>query len=205
MDEWVEEISRAAHIVARKWPGVIDADDVNQEIWVRLLSQKTSALDALDPDARLRTLVRIGDQVAADYRNDHEVFSGNVYYGTDDVRALLKKGLLAKRREDLDAASETLTEFIDLHEGAVMLRNTQPQHAAVVSDVFLFGNEDDDRKRATRAVDALTRCMNRVHTTRYAHEGPGSRRAISNSAGRTAVSKDYNGESPDYQRSTRVY
>jgi hypothetical protein len=183
-DDLQDAIHRAAGIVARRWPSVIEADDAEQEIWVRLLENDYyDRVAGLEPAAQTSTLIRIGSQIASGYRDDYEVFSGQVYYATDEVRALLTSGLLDRRRDEIDAASETLTEWMDLHEGAQSLRDSHPAQAAVIARRFLLGEPVEHSQQVTRAVDALTRHMNQVHRRRSAdYEGPGSRRAMSNAA-----------------------
>lgn len=177
-----EEVERAGRITARRWPGVIDAEDAEQEIWVRLLeSDYVDRLTEMEPAARSHVLGRIGSQVASQYRDDLEVFSGNVSYGTDEVRAMLKAGLLARQRKELDPSSETLTEFLDLHEGAQGLRDRSPQYAETLGKAFLLKEDTGHSMNLTRAIDALTVEMNRVSARRFSdHDGPGSRQALSN-------------------------
>lgn len=177
-----DEVRRAGHTTARKWPGVIDADDAEQEIWLRLLEKNyIERVSEMEPAARAHVLGRIGSQAASGYRDDYEVFSGNLSYGTDEVRALLRSGLLARQRVELDPSSETLTEFLDLHEGAQALRDRAPQYAETLGKVFLLREEPKHSMETTRAVDALTVEMNRVSRRRLVeHDGPGGRQAMSN-------------------------
>lgn len=180
---YAAEVDRAARATARRWPGVIDADDAYQEIWLRLFeSDYLDRLSEMDERARGFVLGRIGGQAASGYRDDYEVFSGNVSYGTDEVRKLLRAGLYAKRRDELDPSSETLTEFLDLQESAQALRDSTPHYAEVIAREYLFNEPIENRKLVQRAVDALTREMNRVSNRRFAGhtDGPGSRQVITN-------------------------
>lgn len=191
-----DEVTRAARITARRWPGVIDSEDAEQEIWVRLLeSDYLDRLAEMDSAARTHVLGRIGGQVASRYRDDYEAFSGNLSYGTDEVRAMLRAGLLARQRRELDPSSETLTEFLDLHEGAQSLRDGSPQYAETIHKVFLEGGTVDHRMQVTRAVDALTREMNRVSSRRFAlhADGPGTRTVLSNAQAHYVTSKNNDG------------
>lgn len=193
-DDLHAEVLSAARITARRWQGVIDADDAEQEIWVRLLeSDYIDRLSDMDKPARGYVLRRIGHQVAGRYRDDYEVFSGQVFYSTDEVRALLAKGLLDRPPDELDTASDTMSEWLDLHEATEQLRDQHPSHADIIAARYVVGDYEPGPaggKPLTLAVDALTREMNRIHRRRWApHEdGPGSRRAVSNAAARGAVS-----------------
>lgn len=187
--ELTDEVRAAARIVAQQWPGVIDADDAEQEIWVRILeSDYVDRLSEMDAPARASVLRKIGSRAASEERDDFEVFSGNVFYGTKDVRRLLASGLLDKPHKKIDVNSETLTGWLDLHEGCQALRDENPDYADAIGSKFLLGDPvgSADRKRLQRAVDRLTIHMNRVHTRRFAvhHDGPGSRQAVSNARAR---------------------
>ena len=55
MIEYQDDITRAARITAAKWPGVIDADDAEQEIWTQLLDNGGSrAMHVMDLDVDQR-------------------------------------------------------------------------------------------------------------------------------------------------------
>ncbi len=181
-DDLYDEVTKAGRITARRWPGIIDPDDAEQEIWLRLLeSDYLDRLTGMEPPARSHVLGRIGAQVASKYRDDFEAFSGNLSYGSDEVRAMLKAGLLARQRRELDPSTETMSEWLDLHEGAQSLRDRSPQFAGTLHTVFLEGTSVDNRMQVTRAVDALTVEMNRVSSRRFVdYDGPGNRRAMSN-------------------------
>lgn len=187
------EIRSAGRITARRWDGVIEADDVEQEIWVRLLeADYLDRLAAMEKPARGAVLRRIGQQIAVQERDDYEVFSGQVYYGTDEVRDLLGRGLLARRRDDLDPSSETLTEWLDLHGATDTLRQANPAHACLLGSRYLLGEDVPDRKELTRAIDGLTREMNRSRR-RWAEshgDGPGSRRAVPNGTAQAITARE---------------
>src|SRR5690606_36083807 len=77
MIEFKEEIERASDYVARDWPGVLEAGDIVQEIWIRLLESPKAekTLRGADPALRFDVLKRWGHQVASKYANDYELFS----------------------------------------------------------------------------------------------------------------------------------
>lgn len=187
--ELADDVERAARIVARRWPDVIDEDDAYQEIWLRLLEKDyVGRVYEMDAAARGDVLRRIGVQIASQYRDDYEIFSGQVCYGTDEVYRLLSARMLVRDRSELDLSGETLAEYIDLHEARELLRSSIPRYAEVIDARFVSGEPVPDTKLVTRAVAALTREMNRVHLRRSAVivDGLGSRRVVSNSAARAA-------------------
>lgn len=169
-----ENIERAAQKVAREWAGVIEPDDVVQEIALRLLEKNYATTVAeLSEDEQYATLVKIGKQIASQYRSDYDHFSGNFIYSTNEVRALLGSGAL----EDQD--TEYSPEYHDLREAYTRLPS---RHANVLDRRFLFGEEVEYRAQVSRAIDALTAEMNRNGRQEETHEGPGARKALSNAA-----------------------
>ncbi|MDA3643815.1 hypothetical protein LZ318_11750 [Saccharopolyspora indica] len=199
MIEFKEEVERAASYVARDWPGVIEADDIVQEIWIRLMESPKAQESLREAESALRfdVLKRWGKQVASQYSNSYELFSGNSYYGTDRVRSLLKSGLLTAARWDLGEMNETLTEFLDLHEGFDHLKRTS-DYGQVIWDEYVEGDyskeKPSERMKLSRAVTALTDAMNQTHKRRFAEhaEGPGTRKVVSNEKARLISKSDLN-------------
>lgn len=92
MNTLTNEVRQAAKTVARGWDGVVEADDVEQEIWVYLLEKRqVYAIQKLEEQHRRNLLRRIGTQISQQHRADYEAFTGNFLYSTDDVRAILEK------------------------------------------------------------------------------------------------------------------
>lgn len=172
----VEILSPMVKTVSRRtaayWPGTISADDAEQEIWVRLMELTDHKLAALVESPRagaLSALQMIGMQIASNYRNDYEVFSGNYHYSTDEVRRLLDAGALshgdpltATERADMTTALDRLT----------------PQYAEALVRRYVSGvTSQDFRSTSMRAVEALTREMNRSFRQAAAdHDGPALRK-----------------------------
>lgn len=180
-------VSRAARIVWARWRDVIERDDIEQEIWVRALENQGALMNLLmdlDEHQQLNLLVLTGSRIAIQYRDDYAVFSGSFVYGSRDVRAMLTCGMLGRTLADIDASTESLVEYIDLHQAVYALSDT---HWRTLSKVFLMKEPEPDRKKITRAVDALTWAMNRIGTNREHPDGPGSRPVISNAAARAAT------------------
>lgn len=193
-----DEIRRTANISARKWVGVIDSEDLEQGVWTRLLeSDYFDRWALMSPLARRRVLLMIGDQIASGERESYAVFTGQVYYGSDEVRALLERGALMAtcgedtgvtvleqyrpatdgseggsfcvtdlRRVDREQPIMTLTESIDLRSAYEHLTDTEK---VTLHSRFVRGEIPgigEDRKHITRAVDYLTRAMNRNYRNR---------------------------------------
>ncbi|MEO6086934.1 MAG: hypothetical protein ABIQ18_27865 [Umezawaea sp.] len=171
------DIEWAGRVVSQEWPGIIEADDARQEIWVKILESPTyvEQLTAMPHKGRRRALAIIGHRAASRYRADFEVFSANVRYSTSEVRALLEDGALLDDREVFDAA------HLDVE---IALGDLVPRHSDIITARYARGAMVTDTKAVTRAVDALTAAMNRSARARAAVRGdsPGSRRAMSNAS-----------------------
>ena len=197
-----KDIAKAAKAVALDWPGVIEADDIQQELWVRVLeSEKTlNAITNSEPALRMDLLKRMGVQVASKYANDYEVFTGNIFYSSAHVRRVLESGLLTATRRDLAEMDETLTEFLDLHESFDVLKRINQEQAQAIWSDFVEANFDKTspaaRKKLSRAVNHLTDLMNQAYKRRMAsyEDGPGSREVMSNARARAISSTQWEGK-----------
>lgn len=172
MEQLKDDVHSAALSVAREWPEVIEPGDVEQEIWLYILERPNigKKLEEMATSERHRTLRRIGHQIASEYRASYEVFSGNIYYGTKDVRRILEK---VSNGEDDGAddpwlayptdspGSAAHTEQMDLQSGLERLHDKNHLYAMYVeAHYFSAQSYHKHSNELTRAVDALTRCMN---------------------------------------------
>jgi len=173
-------VRKAAQSVAAQWPGIVEADDVEQEIYVNLLALREENLRRLVGEFDRDGLVKVfkerqGYQIAARYRNDFELFSGNYRYSGEEVQSLLESGALVFPDE------MTVTERVDLTNAMQRLDETSPQYAEAIFRRYVEGeihNRDTaEGKKVERAVVALTREMNRSFNKATAeHEGPALRK-----------------------------
>lgn len=211
------DVQTASRTTSRSWEGVIESDDAEQEIWVRLLEAGRSTIDKvleMDRPLRVSSLTRIGQQVGSQYRDDFEVFSGNWVYGTQDVRKLLDRDALGGERGDYGTDvpmwelpesiidqlnrtdTETATERIDLFLAMKRLYETNSWYAEIIVSNYVDNAPVHPHyKDLTRAVDALTREMNRTHTKRKAAytDGPGTRTALHNEKAQKLTRSQYSG------------
>lgn len=204
--DFSKEISYASKVVANQWPGVIQADDVEQELYLLLLERPGSVekLATMTSEERRNSLVHVGHQIGSRYKNDYELFSGNCYYGTEHVRAILESGLLTVARRDLGDMKETLTDFLDLHEAFDALKNSNQNAAQIIWSMFAEKDYDLSTGKArmylSRAVKSLTELMNQAHRRRSGefHQGPGARKAISNEKARIISQRQYAGRNDGF-------
>lgn len=211
------DVKTAAKTVGREWVDVIDQDDAEQEIWLLLLDRSDDLpgeIAALEKPARVSYLTEVGHQIAQQYRDDFELFSGNYTYGTRQVRKMLENDALAGVSEESGVPlwelpetvikqlnrsdTETVTERIDMFIGMSRLVKRNASYVDIITSAYLDRDFDrtKDGKALTRAVDALTKEMNRVHIARNADytEGPGTRKAISNAKAQAITMKQYHGD-----------
>ncbi|WP_232535630.1 hypothetical protein [Nocardia terpenica] len=171
-------INRAAHAVVLEWPGVIDADDLAQELWVQVWeSQATrTLLEGKPARERMNLLCRMGHRIAAGYRSDNARFSAQVRYSVDDIKdALSGRSLWSEITEDIALGMKGLRERNDRYADAIerYVRKVPPETEA-------------DRKRRDRAIEALADETNaavrqlfdgfEARPGRTLGDGPGSKR-----------------------------
>lgn len=190
-------VRRAAKSVAYQWPGVIDKEDVEQSIWLKLLESEGSAekILAMDDKAQYRAVVGIGHQIASRERTDYDHFSGNFRYSVDEAKQLLKNEVLTEPSDHFDAG------VVDLMEALGTLSVKTPQYADAILKRYADGevpNTSTESSALSRALTGLTNEMNRASRIRFAQRdgGPGSRKAISNASAQARSTYDESGYLP---------
>ncbi|BCP02470.1 hypothetical protein MINTM018_52390 (plasmid) [Mycobacterium intracellulare] len=158
----VKPIKKAAKIVASQWPGVIDADDVEQEIWLYLVESPGSAhkaLEAIEPKAQARFLTRIGHQRASKARAAYAYFRGAYKYSVKDVKDLLASGGLSADNQD-----RVKVEYTDLHEAFRKLKDRNESYSNAIAKRYLLSESmgsSREQDALKNGVIALTDEMNR--------------------------------------------
>lgn len=195
------EIAKAAASVVNNWPGAIKADDLRNELWIKILESPRyqGQMEASEPALRMEFLRRMGRQIAGREVSSYELFSGNVFYSVDRVRGLLGVGMLTMSRRDLGGMWETLTDFIDLQDAFKHMQKVNPEYALAIWNNYVGGLVPDNgarERKLQRAVGSLTDYMNQVHRRRYAEyeDGPGTREVVSNSRARAMTATQWSGE-----------
>lgn len=210
---------KVGRTVSRKYAGVIDAEDITQNIMERFVQSEASArklIDSYEKDARVtfKGLMVMGTQVAMRDINAHRQAHANYTYTPGDVRRLLERGLLQVSDEQrecgvLEAQVNALTmgrkskkdhtervnyaDKIDLEKGFAKL--TREHREAIIkkysTDESLTGAE---RMRLSRAIDALTSRMNSSRVLSLAnYSGTGKRRPVSNARAQESNNFHYYG------------
>lgn len=178
-EKLVEAVVREARLAERRWNKIIEADDIEQEIWLFLMENKSSQrfLATAEP-AQVASALKIrADTICSKERLDLDHFSGNFHYTPGEVRDLLDE---LGAEYDVHEADEK----IDLQLGLDDLLQYHPGHFETIERAYHHGeNFDQDSARKmqkSRAVDKLTELMNRKRGQRERDrtEGPGTKPTI---------------------------
>ena len=218
------EVGKASKTVALQWPEVVEADDVEQMLYQHLLERPNvlnKLIEDFDDKQRLNAIIKLGHQIAAGERTDYEHFSGNFRYSVEDVKRVLEDRALHNDSPELGSSWSVAEEFtnggdfedavlrkssseLDLQRGMDRLIAANPSYADIIRRRYLGGESLDnvDRKHLHRALTSLATQMNRSFKRSHAErsEGPGTRKALSSSAARTATSIEWQGDYSDGRR-----
>jgi hypothetical protein len=121
------DILKAARSVAQDWPGVTTADDLAQEVWIKvseLTTRRQESLIALDAKLRASQLRKWCRQAASEERDKYEVLTGNYQYGVDEVRGMLENGWLTIRpSEEYTSNGGRKASFYDAETDSYQITN----------------------------------------------------------------------------------
>ncbi|MEU6765877.1 hypothetical protein ABZ916_25580 [Streptomyces sp. NPDC046853] len=168
-----EKVSRE---IAGKWT-IVDADDVRQEIMLHALQEKhIIAQYQGDEDTLRRIFWTAGRRYAAKERAYLDLMDDQYVYTPDEVRGVMRSFIYTDnevsqqigKKDDLTRCVITdniVSARLDA-EKAIKRLNLDYQKAIMRLFVYGLSPEDEaDRKRGYRAIDALTAEMNRTIRT----------------------------------------
>jgi hypothetical protein len=200
LEEW-ETVQTAVRQVARdvssNWLNSVMADDIEQDVMVRLLESPGTLHKILNetPKTRRNFLRNIATQIASAQVDEWQHFSGNYMYDVAEVRSILEDGVLEEEPTTFEA------ERLDLYEAMLNMMDHGSAYVDTITDAYSAGGEIPGRKTAERqrldkGVKALTAQMNRIGASRQREwdEGPGSRTARTNFHDQAAAKLDWLGE-----------
>lgn len=189
--DWMKDIQKVARRASLDWPGIVDQEDMVQDVCLHILEAPGTVRDLaeMDDNARYQTLHKIAHRIASRERASYEYFSGQFRYSAREVRAALEAGALRKPGSRLKSTwsaedyvangsdhSDTVIGMVsmeqDLQAALVKLKDTNGDYHEILSRRYVDGEtgmDQVDRKRLERAVGSLTTKMN------HAHKAPGGR------------------------------
>jgi hypothetical protein len=171
-DDFREKVNKAARSVAGSTQ--LEWEDLSQDMWVWMLENPTQYNNYVELEDPFKQLKKIAKQEAYKQNSALEYYSGNYTYTPGEVRGLLNEYLI-------DVTIEAISEHVDLVEGLLMLRSDAPSYFNTIINKWINGTEGHTGM-TTQAVDKLSKLMNQVNkAARYSYEGPGSRKAMTNS------------------------
>lgn len=182
MIEYIEDIKRASRKAAYDWPNCLTADDVTQELAMRLIEAPGAVerMRAVTDGERYKTLCFWANQIQSKERDALAVFNGRYKYSLDDIRDLLESGVLVDcditppsswntsdtpngASYDMDPVTTAIAGQQDLFNGLKKLVYTNGDYYDIIMKRYVQGAslEPTERKRLGRAIEKLTTLMNR--------------------------------------------
>lgn len=191
-------IKKAAKSVAYIWNNILDAEDAEQLINIRLLESPGTIkkIAAMERDAQYRAIVGMGHQLASIERADYDEFRGAYRYSLQEVKNALNSGILV---EEFDHFHEVV---FDLTESLKILKQKSPQYAEAIADRYVEFNQPLDpagKMRLSRSLSALTDEMNKANKRRFANriDGPGTRKPVRAEAAHYQSKRQWDDESAE--------
>lgn len=172
-------VRKAAEATAAKWKGVLDADDIEQELWLFIMESGSvqKYLEEHSTGEGVSGLKRKAESICSDERIQYDYFSGNFQYNPADVRSIvgrLESQQFVSWDEQIDydvALKEFKAKHTEKYE-AYVLYFLEKEHAST----------SGERSRKQRALDKLVEIMNRKRSQRETDrvEGLGTRKDENN-------------------------
>lgn len=165
-----DAVRKAAQQAETRWNKLLDADDIEQELWVFIMERPATQnyLRGKSTENQLKALHKTADSICSREKLDYERFTGNFLYTPADVRRILSR--LAGDERILD------DEAIDFGIGFEALEDEYPHYYEAVRDFYFFDRSvknKSDKHLKYRAVDRLAELMNRKRSKREADRTEG--------------------------------
>lgn len=242
---WAKEIQKVARKAEKDWPGLVEADDIFQEVCIHILEAPGTQRDLaeMDDSRRYRTLHKIAQRLASKARDDYYLFSGSFRYSVAEVDELLKLGeyaflavgiesswnvgdVVSMGGDHSDPTARAALDGIqkeylrkDLRAALEKMQRSSRPYFDILVRKFVSqerGMDSTERSRLERALVELTNEMNHSHKQQHAGElvpykslgdGPGTRKAISNSTARYVSKEGYDSDyypAPSHLRDNHI-
>lgn len=189
--DWAPEIQKISKKVEHEWPGIMPADDIEQEVYLHIIDRPGTLRDLCEMDeiSRYRTLSKIAHRIVSGEREEYEKFSGNLRYSISEVQSMLeeigepeselgsswKTGDYTSSGEDhSDPTSDLAIKNVEvshsrqlLSEALDDLSKANPRQYDALIDRYVFGIVPDRKDTGKfmmidRALHSVTTKMNRL-------------------------------------------
>ena len=167
-------VKKAAESAERRWGGVLQADDIEQELWLFILESPRvqEYLTTSNPRAVMSALKRKSDSLCSKEQLDYGHFTGNFIYTPQYVKDLLK---MKEEGKELEVEEE-----IDLGIALKYLARKNKTYHQYVHNYYFLGVRtpgDTQRRGRARAIEKLADIMNWTHRDRVKnhYDGPGTK------------------------------
>lgn len=167
-------IESVSNTVARQWNGVIEAEDLKQDLWLFIFENKSAQnyfRMTKDPKKVRAALNRRAQSIASKERLDYDRFHGQWFYTVKEVKVLLRTLV-----EGSDVSSVELMDLSEALDGLIdSYRNTVIAYARGETK----GGNNQQRLAVRNAFKTLVARMNTARNVRvnnaYRPEGLGTR------------------------------
>lgn len=171
-----DSVQRAATSAAYKWHGLLEAEDIEQELWVEILDSPATAgkLEGSDADLVTDLLARMADRICIKERDSYEHFSGQYRYSVNEAKTVVEAFFLR-------SGEELLIDLVDVEVAFDRLGETNPAQADAIFRRYALGETTTGNSAfnnsLTRGLTKLTDYMNRNFKDRGREhrDGPGTR------------------------------
>ena len=194
-EKYGESIRKAAVNASFEWKDV-SADDIEQDMWIRLLEAPgaVDTLDTFEPDVARKFLFQMAKQVAAKDKQRTRISKGDFKYSTGEVKRRLAAGALASLGAGemgswaadeessgtgngyTDTSGATASFMVDLTGAlqALKLKNERYFNLIVAKYLLHEGFTGADQVATSKALKSLTNLMNFGYKRDMGeYEGPG--------------------------------
>ncbi|MEU5878207.1 hypothetical protein [Spirillospora sp. NPDC047279] len=200
-EKLIELANRVGRDVARQYPG-LEAEDLASEALTRFQEKLPRMSDDVGVSYVYRVLERDAARYAAAVRYDYVISTSQYVYTPREVRALLKELYFDPAAWDVPTGKDDWLSAeisgraigISLMDLRVGMDRIKPEYRSILERRFFHEDDSMHRKDVTRAVDALTRVVNRIAAkTGKAADGLGTRDVMTNSKAMFLAEKNLEG------------
>lgn len=171
----VNDVKSAAFKAEQRWRNIMDADDIEQELWMFITTSPAvqEYLSTADKTQTASALLNKADSICSEERLALDRFHGNWHYNVAEIKSLLQRYNTSDPIPD--------EERFDLEESLEHLKAINIEYYDLLIDVYENGEVEKYRqgnlqRRHARAHEKLTDIMNlkKSEMKKERHEGLGT-------------------------------